>query len=249
MYSFICCLLIPKQGERVKHGKLFFLIINFLLGISLGNLIAQTPPSSRPDVKSGADSARSMHSDDDNESSDSDMRTTFVQSSFEPSTSTSSSSSSSSSPSPSYSSTPVSHEYNSSGTKSGFESEEDSADDESPRKSDKESQELIMLKDLDGVKYMYDAKTNRWVQAYSGLMDGEWKVLEGGKVLSKKEAKKAKYEQRRQGVRSPFTEFQVFEGKNFGLDRAHKVWIEVDHYSFPVESGKRIPYDSSTLAK
>lgn len=121
----------------------------------------------------------------------------------------------------------------------------DSDADETQDKSSVESSEFVDLKVYNGVKYIF--KSGKWVEAYSGLIDGNWKELENGNVLEA--VTKAKNERRLQGLRSPFLDFWRFEGKNYGLDRAKKEWIEVDNYSFPLENGKRIPYNNETLIK
>ena len=214
----------------MEHRMKLLFILNIGLGILSFKVVANTPPSSGSFSKSDLDSDRSVRSGENGSASDCENLRIA---------------------------TPViplsdSSEEGGSGNKSGSENEsffEDSSDEISPRKSAKGSGEWVLLKELNGIKYIFNAKSNRWVQAYSGLIDGNWKELEKGIVLPKELEKKAKNERRRQGVRSPYTDFAIIEDKNFGLDRAKKEWVEVDNYSFPVEQGKRIPYNQETLIK
>lgn len=209
--------------------KLFF-ILNISLVSLTGQLEATTPPSSNNLTKSDLDSDRSVKTSENGNASDSEnLRITTP---LEPSSNTS--------------------EDGGSGDKSGSESEsffEDSSDEVSPKKSAQEPGQWIMLKELNGIKYIFNDKSKRWVQAYSGLIDGNWKELEKGVVLPRELEKKAKNERRRQGIRSPYTDFAIIEDKNFGLDRAKKEWVEIDYYSFPLENGKRIAYTQETLIK
>lgn len=108
-------------------------------------------------------------------------------------------------------------------------------------KLEKEIDISIVLKTAkDGKKYMYSNKRNGWVEAYLGLIDGNWKELENGKVLSLEEADTLPSILYKQGVRSPFDEFKKIDNKIYGWDGRNKEWVEVDIYSLPVPGGQRI---------